>query len=495
MKILEHPNEHLRRWAVRLLVDRQAPGRAAIAAMAHRARIEESPKVRLALGVALRRIDLDQRWELAEALVSHGEDARDTFIPLIAWYAIEPLVQRDLPRSLQLAVQSHIPLIRQFIARRAVDTRPPPLQAVVSAVLEVDSMDLQFDMLRGILETLDGQSGITPPPAWAPLYKSLSSTADSSDRSVAIRLATIFGDKQAIGELRDSLAQTNLPRKRRSDAFQALLKLKEGLPVELLHQLASQDMELRSEALQALVLQNNDATATRLLEYYPGLGEADRQHVISVLVTRRDFSRQLVKGIQASQIDRDDVSAFALQQLRSFSDEALAEEIAVVWPADSQAIKKSDEIARYLSRMNRKYLASGDVSAGRTVFNKTCAKCHTLFGEGGTIGPDLTGSGRQKTDYVVTNLVDPSANVDAAYRLTTVITNQGRLYSGFVVQHDDSTVVLRTPETRVRLEMKNVDELVTSEKSMMPEGMLRTFSDEQVRDLLLYLSSPVQVEE
>jgi putative membrane-bound dehydrogenase-like protein len=495
MEILEHPNEHLRRWAVRLLVDRQAPGMAAIAAMARRARIEESPKVRLALGVALRRIDLDQRWELAEALVSHGEDARDTFIPLIVWYAIEPLVQKDLPRSLQLAVQSQIPLIRQFIARRAVDTKTPPLQTVVSAVLEVDSMDLQFDLLRGILETLDGQSDITPPPAWAPLYKSLSSTADSSDRSVAIRLATIFGDKQAIGELRDSLAQTNLPRKRRSDAFQALLKLKEGLPVELLHQLASQDMELRSEALQALVLQNNDATATRLLEDYPGLGEADRQHVISVLATRQDFSRQLVKGIQAGQIDRDDVSAFALQQLRSFSDEALAKEIAVVWPADSKASKKSDEIARYLSRMNRKYLASGDARAGRTVFNKTCAKCHTLFGEGGTIGPDLTGSGRQKIDYVVTNLVDPSANVDAAYRLTTVITNQGRLYSGFVVQHDDSTVVLRTPETRVRLEMKNVDELVTSEKSMMPEGMLRTFSDEQVRDLLLYLSSPMQVEE
>ncbi|MDP7204188.1 MAG: c-type cytochrome, partial [Pirellulaceae bacterium] len=325
--------------------------------------------------------------------------------------------------------------------------------------------------------------------------KTISTTADSSDRSVAIRLATIFGDTQAIGELRDSLAQANLPRKRRSDAFQALLKLKEGLPVELLHQLAREDMELRSEALQALVLQNNDATATSLLEDYPGLDQEDRQHVISVLVTRQDFSRQLIQGIQAGQIDRDDVSAFALQQLRSFSDEALAKEITAVWPADSRARKKSDEIARYLSRMNRKYLASGDVKAGRTIFKKTCAKCHTLFGEGGTIGPDLTGSGRRKTDYVVTNLVDPSASVDAAYRLTTVITNQGRLYSGFVIQHDDSTVVLRTPETRVRLEMKNVDELVTSKKSMMPEGMLQTFSDEQVRDLLLYLASPVQVEE
>ena len=495
VEILDHPNEHLRRWAVRLLVDHHPPSKGTVAAMARLAHSEESPKVRLALGVALRRIDLDQRWELAEALLSHAEDARDTFIPLIAWYAIEPLVELDLHRSLQLAVRSQIPLVRQFIARRAVDTKSPPLETVISTVLEVDNVNLQFDLLRGILQSLDGQSGIAPPKSWPQLYLTVSSTEDSDNRSVAIRLATIFGDQQAIGQLRDSLAQPDLPAQQRSDAFQALLKLKEGLPVELLHQLASQASDLRSEAIRALLLHSDDSTATRLLEVYHELDSTDQQSAISVLATRRNFAIQLIATIRAGQIERDEVSAFALQQLRSFSDETLRTEINRLWPADSQARKKSDDIARYLTRMDRKYLASGDAKAGRAVFKKTCAACHTLFGEGGTIGPDLTGSGRRKTDYVITNLVDPSANIDAAYRLTTALTSQGRLYSGFVVQHDDSTVVLRTPETRIRLEMKNVEELVTSGKSMMPEGMLQTFSDEQVRDLLLYLASPSQVKE
>ncbi|MEO1998880.1 MAG: dehydrogenase, partial [Planctomycetaceae bacterium] len=129
----------------------------------------------------------------------------------------------------------------------------------------------------------------------------------------------------------------------------------------------------------------------------------------------------------------------------------------------------------------------------RVVFNGTCAKCHTLFGQGGSIGPDLTGSGRKKTDYVITNLVDPTATIDQTYRLTTALTTDGRLYTGFIVQQDATSVTLRMPDADVKLTMKMVEELVTSNKSLMPDGMLKTFTDDQVRDLLLYLSSDSQV--
>jgi len=116
-----------------------------------------------------------------------------------------------------------------------------------------------------------------------------------------------------------------------------------------------------------------------------------------------------------------------------------------------------------------------------------------LFGEGGTIGPDLTGSGRKKIDYLLSNLIDPSAIIDPAYRLTTVLTIDGRLFSGFMIQQDDRFLILRTQETQVRLTLDEVDELKTSNTSMKPEGMLRDYNNEQVRNLLLYLASPQQV--
>ncbi|MCP4513483.1 MAG: dehydrogenase, partial [Fuerstiella sp.] len=115
------------------------------------------------------------------------------------------------------------------------------------------------------------------------------------------------------------------------------------------------------------------------------------------------------------------------------------------------------------------------------------------FGEGGTIAPDLTGSGRKKTDYVLSNLIDPSAEIDRAYRLTTVLTTDGRLLSGFMVQQDDTWLVVRTQDARIRVAMKEVEELSTSNTSMMPEGMLRDFTDHQVRDLLVYLGHAEQV--
>ncbi len=143
--------------------------------------------------------------------------------------------------------------------------------------------------------------------------------------------------------------------------------------------------------------------------------------------------------------------------------------------------------------MTPEYLSDGDAKAGRLVFQKTCVKCHRLFGEGGTIAPDLTGSGRKKSDYVLSNLVDPSAQIDPAYRLTTLFTEDGRLMSGFIVRQTDSDVVFRTQNGSVRLSMKDVEAIRTSNISMMPEGMLRTFTDEQLRDLLVYLAGSSQV--
>ena len=76
-------------------------------------------RVRLYLATALQRLPLDQRWDLAAALVSHEADKDDHNLPLMYWYGIEPLVPTNKVRALQLAAKAKIPLIRQYIARRS----------------------------------------------------------------------------------------------------------------------------------------------------------------------------------------------------------------------------------------------------------------------------------------------------------------------------------------------------------------------------------------
>jgi putative membrane-bound dehydrogenase-like protein len=491
--LLAHDSQHVRRWAIRFLVDRAYPGSEALSEMARLARDDDSSKVRLALASALQRLRLEHRWSIAMALMGHADDAQDPYLPLMIWYGVEPLVHADNAAALKLAAGAKLSLLRRNIARRTLDVDSPHVERVVEAAMNCKSEKVRLDLLHGMLDALDGTGGQHAPESWDALNRQLASNSNPTLRSITVRLATIFGDKKAIAKLRETALDRQAPANERRDSLRALLKLDSGLPVPLLHELIAEPSLLRRDAIQALVIRNEASTAGVLLGLYSTLEPAERQDAIGVLGTRRNFAAALLTAIEKDAVNRRDISAFALQQLRSFRDAGLQKRIDALWADDSQQLRKSDEIARYKQRMTSDYLKTGSASAGRLVFEKTCAKCHVLFGDGATLGPDLTGSGRKKIDYVLSNLIDPNAVIDPKYRLTKVLTNDGRLFSGFVILHDDKFVVLRTQEARIRLAMNDVEELRTSKTSMMPEGMLRIYSDEQVRDLLLYLASPQQV--
>ncbi|MCH9022606.1 MAG: hypothetical protein IID32_07555, partial [Planctomycetes bacterium] len=85
---------------------------------AQRAKHDPSPVVRLYLAAALQRLPLDQRFEIALGLVSHADDASDHNLPLMIWYAIEPLIPQNKTHAITLAAKTKIPIIRQYIARR-----------------------------------------------------------------------------------------------------------------------------------------------------------------------------------------------------------------------------------------------------------------------------------------------------------------------------------------------------------------------------------------
>lgn len=494
LSLLKDPSVHVRRWAIRFLVDAGQPSAEALAAMSRLARDDASPRVRLALASALQRLDVERRWGLARALAAHDEDVKDPHLPLMVWYGIEPLVKVDRRAALRLATGAKIPLVRRFVARRALDVEKPAVEDVARAALGAPSDEVRLDFLHGMLDALEERGRRSAPPSWARLYRLSSTSGNPSLRSITARLATVFGDRQAIAELEATARGEGLPAGERRDAFRALLKLRDAVTVSTLHELVADSTVLRRDAVRALALRNNPETAGVLLQRYPELEPAERQDVIGVLGTRHDFAAALLSAIEEGVVDRADVSAFALQQLRRYDDPDLERRITALWTHDASRLKKSEQMARYRRRMSPEYLKTGDAHAGRLLFEKTCARCHVLFGAGSDVGPDLTGTGRGDIDHLLSNLIDPDATIDPAYRLTTVLTKGGQVFSGFIVYQDDRFVDLRTQEARVRLSLDDVTALETSSTSMMPEGLLNDFSDQQVRDLLLYLASPQQVE-
>ena len=504
VELLHHRSEHVRRWAVRFLVDHRpcdtsphsvddAISAETIDRFTHLAANDASAKVRLEVACALQRLPHKHRLPIAAALTSHAEDATDPYLPLMTWYGLEPAVPNNAVAVLRLAAASKLSLVRQYIARRLVDQESPAIDAVITVAASHKKEAVRRDLLLGTVEALDGLGTQQPPQTWSHLYAEVATAKDPQLRSIAVKLATIFGDKQAIGNLRNTVMNNDSDDADRREALTSLLQLEDGAPVDMLHKLVNEDSALRRDAILALGVKNSPATTKVLLASYASLTPQQKQDAVGVLATRQSFANALLDAIEDGSVDRSDVSAYTLQQLRSFNVDELQSRIKTLWANDTATLLKSDEIVAYQKRMSPDFLAQGSATAGRLVFARTCAKCHTLFGEGGTIAPDLTGSGRRKSDYVLRNLIDPSAEIDAAYRLTTVLTADGRLFNGFMMHQDDKWLIVRTQDARIRLNLNDVDELVTSNVSMMPEGMLRTFTTEQVRDLLVYLASDDQV--
>jgi hypothetical protein len=115
---LDSPEELVRVWAIRLLLDDSKASDALVQKLAVMAKDDKSAAVRLALASALQRLPVNQRWPIAEALAAHATDAQDANLPLMIWYGIEPLVEADPQRAAALLAKTRIPLVRQYIARR-----------------------------------------------------------------------------------------------------------------------------------------------------------------------------------------------------------------------------------------------------------------------------------------------------------------------------------------------------------------------------------------
>ena len=126
--------------------------------------------------------------------------------------------------------------------------------------------------------------------------------------------------------------------------------------------------------------------------------------------------------------------------------------------------------------------------AGKQLFSQKCAQCHTLFGEGGRVGPDLTSYKRDDLHVMLLSIVQPSAEIREGYTTYIALTDDGRTITGLLVDQDPQVVVLRGNDGKdISLARDQLEELKASPISIMPEGLLKNLTDQQLRDLFAYL--------
>jgi putative heme-binding domain-containing protein len=220
----------------------------------------------------------------------------------------------------------------------------------------------------------------------------------------------------------------------------------------------------------------------------------EKQDAIATLSSRPTYALALLDAIDQKKIPRDDVSVFTARQLQDLKDKQVNERLAKVWGTiRTTPGEKKAQITKYKKLLTAEVLAKADASRGRLVYNKMCAQCHMLYGEGKKIGPDLTGSGRYDLHYVLENIIDPSAVIGRDYQLTNIVTKGGRLVAGIVVEETDRAVTIQSATERITLAKDDIDERVLSPVSMMPEGQIEQMTFPELRDLVRYLATKEQV--
>ncbi len=376
-------------------------------------------------------------------------------------------------------------------ALRAAEDADEGLAALVELLGTGDDAQFQLDVLKGMSDGLKGRRGVKMPAGWEKVATKLNQTGSTPVRELVQSLSLTFGSASALQALRATLLDPSAGLPARSNALVALLAAKDpSLPSTL--QSLLKDPALRGAALRGLAAYDDAQTPAAILEIYAPLLATEKRDALNTLAARAPSAQALLQAIAEKKIPAGDLSAEIIRQLRNFKDPQINEQVAKTWGVarESEGDQLKD-IARF-----KKLLADkgyGEARRGRAVFARTCQQCHTLFGEGGKVGPDITGSNRADVDYILQNVIDPNAVIPNDYRTSNLETKDERSITGIVTKQDANALTIITANETLIIPRHEVKSLVQSELSMMPEGLLQAINEDDARDLLAYLRGAAQV--
>lgn len=491
--LLQDSHEYIRAWTIQLLMERRSPTAQQVNTMMQMAMDDKSAVVRMYLASALQRLPVGQRWGIAAALAQRAEDADDHNIPLLLWYGIEPLVAEDTEMAMELAAVSKIPLLRKYIVRRA-SAQNETIGAVVAA-LNAASAESQLEILDEMLTAFEGRIGIPMPDAWNSAYEKLATADQQTIRDKADQLAILFGDQRVFPRMRKLLASETEDIKRRRQALNVLVRGQDQASADvLLNSSVLSNTELQGAAVRALTTIGNNDVPASLLNHYQMFPPAVRGDVISTLVSRATWATSLLEAIGNKTIPSSDLHAYHVRQVMAFKNDSLNELLSKHWGKIGEtSADRKQQIAKWTADLSPDAIKKAHLGNGRRIFAKTCQNCHRLFGTGGDIGPDITGSNRADLGYILQNVLDPSAVVGRDYQMTTLALISGQIVSGLLKQETDTALTIQTINDKVVVAKSDIEERSLSNISMMPERQLDTLKKDEVRDLIAYLASPAQV--
>jgi putative heme-binding domain-containing protein len=380
-----------------------------------------------------------------------------------------------------------------FMHHGAASQNSNGLDQLVGLLVGSSDSQFQLDLLKGISEALKGRRDVKEPKGWREVAKSLSESSLDEVREISILLSLKFGSQVALDDMRNLLIDTSLSSVKRKRALLALVEIKDlKLPALLIDLL--NDETLQQPAVLALAAFDKPEISTAILSHLPKLKLKVQHDALSTMASRLTYATELMAAIDNQSVDAELLSADVVRQLRAHNDPKINRQLERFWGISrSSSVAKLDEIKKYKRIVEMGNSDLSNLSNGRVMFNRVCASCHKLYGEGGEIGPDLTGSDRKNLHYILSNVIDPNAEIPNDYRTAIIRMKDNRVLIGVVRSREPKRITVVTPSEVIFLPKRDVTKIDSQNYSIMPEGLIRVFKDQELRDLISYLGGDGQV--
>lgn len=493
LKAFAATSEWVRGWTATCVTESGKPSAAVLAKLAELAAKDPSPSVRLRISAAAQKLPPASRWPLLEALAAHDQDAADHNLPMMNWYAAEAAVAADPLRGVALMRATRQPRLQEYIARRILSValedegNAAPAMTALADVLAAAGSGTRGRVLRGLLDAAKGQRKIPRPAGWDAAHDKMKDDRDNGVRQQARALDLIFGSATALGELRAELSNKSAAPDTRREALQSLVRQRDSATLPTLLALAAEAGPLRADAIKALANYGDPRISPALIAAYGSLSAGEVSAALNTLVARPAGIEALIAAIDARTILVKDLTPPLARLIQGHKRKDFDEWLVKTWGVLHQSdAERLAEIERYRKFLGEDAILRADVKNGRAIYQRICAACHSLFGQGGHIGPELPGNFTD-VDYLLQNILDPNAMIGRDFQQTFVTTKEGNVVAGVVTEENEQTLTLKTLAEPVTLSKDRISKRELSPQSMMPAGLLGALQETEVRDLFLYL--------